>query len=77
MEYIALRLPAGAALSSGAARALIFYTLRRSGRKTWSVISVDQFRGGGESLLLARPFCGVEVQFADYIFPAMRKYFTD
>lgn len=79
MEYIALHLPAGAALSCGAARALVAYALRRRGRNCWSVISVDHFRGGGrgESLLLARPSVGIEVQFADYIFPVMRKYFTE
>ena len=77
MEYVTLRLHNGVTLSSGAARTLVSYALRRSGRAVWNVTSIELFGGGGETLLIARPSAGVEVHFADYALPLLRKYFSD
>ena len=76
MEYITLRLPRGVALGSGAARTLVSYALRRSGRRCWPFITVEAFRGG-ETLMIARPSGGIEVRLADYVFPLLRKKFTE
>lgn len=76
MEFIALRLYGGAALSGGAARLLVNYALRRRGREGWALASFEAFAGDGETLLLARPV-RVEVRLADYVLPLLRKYFTD
>ena len=78
MEFIALRLHGGAALSGGAARLLVDYALRRRGRKGWALASVEVFAGGagGETLLIARPV-RVEVRLADYVLPLLRKYYSD
>ena len=78
MEYVTLRLHNGVTLSSGAARTLVSYALRRSGRAVWNVTSIELFGGGsGETLLIARPSEGVEVHLADYALPLLRKYFSD
>lgn len=77
MEYITVYLRRCAALSPRAARTLVGYALRRRGRAGWTTLSLEAFSGGGETLLIARPSAGVEVQLADYVFPAMRKYFTE
>ena len=79
MEYVTLRLHNGVTVSSGAARTLVSYALRRSGRAAWNVTSIELFGGGGsgETLLIARPSAGVEVHFADYALPLLRKYVSD
>ena len=76
MEYITLRLPGGMALGSGAARTLVAYALRRSGRQCWPFMSIEAF-SSGETLMIARPSDGVEVRLADYVFPLLRKKFTE
>lgn len=61
-------------LSSGAARALIDYTLRRRGLNPWPKVWVDAFSGGGETLLIARPDTLPQVTLADYAQPFLKKY---
>ena len=78
MPFVTMRLHNGVTLSSGAARVLVSYALRRGGRSGWLITSIEQFGGGGsgETLLIARPSAGVEVHFADYALPVLRKFFT-
>ena len=77
MEYVTVRLHNGAALSGGAARLLVDYALRRRGRDCWSAVSAELFRGRRETLLIARPFAGVEVRLADYTLPFLRSYYAE
>lgn len=72
MEYVTLRLRGGATLTSGAARTLVSYALRRQGRPRWDMMRVELFDGGGETLALARPV-RVTAVFADYALPALRR----
>ena len=75
-EYVAMRLHKGQTLSTKAARLLVGYLLRCRSRATWTVMKIDQFSAGGETLLLARPFQGIEVRLADYSLPFLHKYLT-
>ena len=76
MAYISIRLHSGVTLSGGAAKTLIGYALRRRGRSCWEEIAVDVFSGAGETLLLARPGCTLEVRVADYALPVLLKYLS-
>ena len=76
MHYILIRPPRGAALSGTAAKTLVGYALRRSGRSPWPVMCIEHFSSdtAGDSFLIARPSCGVEAQLADYAYPFLRYY---
>ncbi|MBR1659898.1 MAG: hypothetical protein IJ705_06235 [Oscillospiraceae bacterium] len=77
MEYVIIRPYPGAALGPGAARALVAYALRRSGRGNWDAVGVDAFSAAGRALLLARPLPAYTVAVADYALPLLQKYFTE
>ena len=76
MNYIVIRTYRGATLAAGAARTLVSYALRLSGRRRWDAIGVDVFTAGGRSLLIARPAPEPAVRIADYALPLLMKYFT-
>ena len=74
---VTILLRPGAALSGGGARLLVRYAQRHCGAAPWGRIAVDQFRCGGQTLMIARPVSAQTARLADYAFPFLYKYFMD
>ena len=74
MNFIVIRPYRGATLTAGAARTLVSFALRRSGRGHWEAMGVDAFSAGGQSLLIARPAPMPIVRIADYALPLLMKF---